>query len=91
LLKGDVPTAVAELKAQPVKDLVILGSGVLIQTLMKHNLTDTYILLIHPLVLGSGRRLFESGASTTLQLVDVKSSSTGVVIATYRPKDEKGA
>src|SRR6266542_3094559 len=84
LLKGDVVQAVAELKAQPVKDLVILGSGELIQTLMKHNLIDTYILFIHPLVLGSGRRLFPDGAFATLQLVDVKPSSTGVVIATYQ-------
>jgi dihydrofolate reductase len=89
LLKGDVPQAVAELRAQPVKDLVILGSGELIRTLMKHNLIDTYILFIHPLVLGSGRRLFPDGSFATLQLVDVKPSSTGVVIATYQPK--KGA
>ncbi len=86
LLKGDVVQAVAELKAQPVKDLVILGSGELIQTLMKHNLIDTYILFIHPLVLGSGRRLFLEGVFATLQLVDVKPSSTGVVIATYQPQ-----
>lgn len=85
LLKGDVPAAVAELKSQPVRDLVILGSGELIQTLMKHNLIDTYMLFIHPLVLGSGRRLFPDGVFATLQLVDVKSSGTGVVIATYQP------
>ncbi len=87
LLKGDVPAAVAELKSQPVKDLVILGSGELIQTLMKHDLIDTYMLFIHPLVLGSGRRLFPDGtAFSTLQLVDAKPSSTGVVIATYQSK-----
>lgn len=86
LLKGDVVRAVAELKAQPVKDLVILGSGELIQTLMKHNLIDTYMLFIHPLVLGSGRRLFPDGSFATLRLVDVKPSGTGVVIATYLPK-----
>ena len=90
LLKGDVVNAVAELKAQPVKDLVILGSGELIKTLMQHNLIDTYILFIHPLVLGSGRRLFPDGMFTTLQLVDVKPSSTGVVIATYQPRNQKG-
>ena len=86
LLKGDVAQAVAELRAQPVKDLVILGSGELIQTLMKHNLIDTYILFIHPLILGSGRHLFPDGSFATLQLVDVKPSSTGVVIATYQPR-----
>src|SRR6266498_501283 len=85
LLKGDVPEAVAGLKSQPVKDLVILGSGELIQTLMKHDLIDTYILFIHPLVLGSGRRMFPEGSTlSTLKLVDAKPSSTGVVIATYQ-------
>jgi len=85
LLKGDVPEAVAGLKSQLDKDLVILGSGELIQTLMRHNLIDVYTLLIHPLVLGSGRHLFkEGGPSATLHLVDTKTTSTGVVIATYQ-------
>jgi dihydrofolate reductase len=85
LLNGDVVNAVAELKSQPVKDLVILGSGELIQTLMKHNLIDQYILFIHPLILGSGRRLFPAASTfSTLKLVDAKPSSTGVVIATYQ-------
>ena len=90
LLKGEVPHAVSELKAQHGKDLVVLGSGELLQTLIKHNLIDQYILLIHPLVLGSGRRLFADGTYATLQLVDSKTTSTGVVIATYQPKDNKG-
>jgi dihydrofolate reductase len=86
LLKGDVAQAVAELKAEPVKDIVILGSGELIQTLMQHNLIDQYMLLIHPLVLGSGRRLFRDGGTfATLRLIDSKTASTGVVIATYEP------
>src|SRR6266498_4740808 len=85
LLKGDVPEAVAGLKSQLDKDLVILGSGELIQPLMRHNLIDVYTLLIHPLVLGSGRHLFkEGGPSATLHLVDTKTTSTGVVIATYQ-------
>lgn len=88
LLKGDVPEAVAELKAQPGKDLLVMGSGELVQTLMKHHLIDRYILLIHPLVLGSGRQLFpEGGASAALRLVDTQTTPTGVVIATYRPAD----
>jgi dihydrofolate reductase len=92
LLKGDVPKAVAELKAQPGKDLLVMGSGELIQTLMKHNLVDLYVLLIHPLVLGSGRRLFpDGGALATLQLVDTKTTKTGVVIATYRPAELSGS
>jgi dihydrofolate reductase len=64
----------------------VMGSGVLVQTLMKHNLVDLYVLLIHPLVLGSGSRLFpEGGAPATLRLVEVKPTPTGVVIATYQP------
>jgi dihydrofolate reductase len=86
LLKGDVPEAVAGLKAQPGKDIVVLGSGELVQTLMQHNLVDQYVLLIHPLVLGSGRHLFADGSAfATLRLVDTRTTTTGVVIATYQP------
>lgn len=84
LLKGDAAEAVAKLKQQLGQDLVILGSGELVQSLMRHSLVDEYILLIHPLVLGTGRRLFPEGAPTTgLRLVDAKTTSAGVVIATY--------
>src|SRR6476469_6936268 len=86
LLKGKVPEAVAALKAQQGKDLVILGSGELIQTLMQYQLIDQFVLLIHPLVLGTGRRLFREGSTySTLQLVDSKTTPSGVVIATYQP------
>src|SRR5260370_24411840 len=61
LLKGDVAEAVARLTEQSDKDLGILGSGELIQSLMRRNLIDEFVLLIHPLVLGSGRRLFSDG------------------------------
>jgi dihydrofolate reductase len=85
LLKGNVPEAVAALKAQQDKDLVILGSGELIQTLMQHQLIDQYVLLIHPLILGTGRRLFREGSAySALQLVDSKTTPKGVVIATYQ-------
>jgi dihydrofolate reductase len=88
LLKGDVAAAVATLKEQLDNDLVVLGSGVLVQSLMRHNLVDEYVLSIHPLVLGSGRHLFPDGSPfAALQLVDTKTASTGVVIATYRPTD----
>jgi dihydrofolate reductase len=86
LLKGDVPEAVSALKAQQDKGLVILGSGELIQTLMQHRLIDQYMLLIHPLILGTGRRLFREGSAySTLQLVHSKTTPNGVVIATYQP------
>src|SRR5512142_1683401 len=78
LLKGGVPKAVAEWKAQPGKDIVVLGSGELIQTLMQYNLIDEYMLMIYPLVLGSGTRLFRNGGpSSALRLVDAKPTTTG--------------
>jgi dihydrofolate reductase len=85
LLKGDVPDAVAGLRAQPGKDIVVLGSGKLVQTLMKHTLVDEYVLLIHPLVLGAGSRLFTDGSAyAALRLVDAKTTTSGVVVATYQ-------
>jgi dihydrofolate reductase len=85
LLKGDAAEAVARLKEEPGKDLVVLGSGELVQSLMRRNLVDEYVLLIHPLVLGSGRRLFAGGgAFAALRLVDTRTTTTGVVIATYQ-------
>jgi len=88
LLKGDAAEAVAKLKEKPGKDLMVQGSGELIQSLMRRNLVDEYVLLIHPLVLGSGRRLFaDGGAFAALRLVDTKTTTTGVVIATYQPAE----
>jgi len=85
LLTGDAAAAVARLKPQLDKDLLIMGSGELIRSLMRRNLIDEYTLLIHPLVLGVGRRLFAEGSPTTaLQLVATKTTASGVVIATYR-------
>ena len=85
LLKGDAGETVARLKEQPGKDLVVLGSGELVQSLVRRNLVDEYVLMIHPLVLGSGRRLFTDGGSfAALRLVDTRTTTTGVVIATYR-------
>jgi dihydrofolate reductase len=85
LLKGDATETVARLKQESGTDLVIMGSGELVQSLMRASLVDTYVLLIHPLVLGSGRRLFpDGGVAATLRLVDVKTTPTGVVVATYQ-------
>ena len=84
LLKGDAAEAVARLKEEPGKDLLVMGSGELVQSLMRRNLVDSYVLLIHPLVLGSGRRLFtDGGAFAALRLVATSTTTTGVVIATY--------
>ena len=91
LLKGDAGENVAGLKRQSDKDLLIMGSGALIKSLMERNLIDTFVLLIHPLVLGTGRRLFAEGSPTTaLRLVKSKTTATGVVIATYQPAEPAG-
>jgi dihydrofolate reductase len=78
---------VAELKGRPGKDIVVLGSGALLQTLMAHNLIDEYVLQIHPLVLGSGSRLFNDGPFASHRLVGTTTTTTGVVIATYQPAE----
>lgn len=88
LLEGDAAEAVARLKTELVKDILIMGSGDLIQSLIRQNVIDEYVLLIHPLVLGSGRRLFnDGGAFVALHLVKSKTTANGVVIATYHPTE----
>jgi dihydrofolate reductase len=86
LLSGNLVNALTELKKSQDKDLVIMGSGELIQSLMPDNVVDEFVLLIHPLVLGQGRRLFADGIpSTPLELVRTKTTDKGVIAATYRP------
>ena len=88
LLEGDAADAVARLKQEPGPDLLVMGSGVLAESLMKRGLVDEYQLLIHPLVLGAGRRLFNDGAPyAALKLMKSVPTTTGVVIATYQPAD----
>jgi dihydrofolate reductase len=82
LLHGDVAASIAELKKSST-NLVIMGSGVLIHSLIEADLIDEYLLMTAPLVLGSGRRLFAGGSRASLRLVECVTSSTGVVIATY--------
>lgn len=90
LLKGDAGDAVAALKREQDRTLVIFGSGVLVQSLMRRRLIDEFVLQIHPLVLGKGRRLFpDGGALATLNLIDSVAMSTGVIIATYQPAAER--
>jgi dihydrofolate reductase len=89
LLRGDLVDAVRALKAQSGGVLAIMGSGVLIGTLMAADLIDEYLLMIHPLVLGTGRRLFPEGVDVSLRLTDSVTTATGVVIVTYQPaRDE---
>jgi dihydrofolate reductase len=85
LLDGDVPEAVAQLKRELTGDLHVMGSGELIQTLMRHDLIDEYLLFIHPLVLGSGRRMFTDGSPpASLRFIDTATTMRGVIIATYQ-------
>ncbi len=84
LLPGDPAVSVAELKDDPGPDLGIVGSAQLVRSLLAANLVDRYLLLIHPLVLGQGRRLFdEQGPGVDFELVDSVITSKGVIIATY--------
>jgi dihydrofolate reductase len=87
LLQGDAAEAVARLKKEePARDLCVLGSLKLVQSLMRVGLVDECLLMIHPLVLGTGFRLFpDGGAFAKLQLVDATTTTKGVLIATYRP------
>jgi dihydrofolate reductase len=85
LLHGDPVDALRALKAQSGGVLAIMGSGVLIGSLMAANLIDEYLLMIHPLVLGTGRRLFPGDVQVSLLLTDSVTTATGVLIATYEP------
>jgi dihydrofolate reductase len=85
LLSGDAVAAVTELKRQPGKDIAVFGSGRLLRSLMGHELIDEYVLMIHPLVLGGGHRMFpDDGPKLGLRLAAAVTTTTGVVIATYR-------
>ncbi len=87
LIKGNLAEEVAKLKQQPGSGILsVTGSGKLAQTLMQHDLVDEYDLWIHPLVLGSGKRLFEGGiVPINLKLVDTKTTGSGIVVLTYQP------
>jgi dihydrofolate reductase len=84
LLKGDAAESVARLKAQDEGDIVILGSGELIRSLMPHGLIDEYVLPIHPVVMGTGIRMFD-GVYAELELVESVTTTTGVIITRYAP------
>jgi dihydrofolate reductase len=85
LIEGDVPAGIRALKAQDGPELQVHGSANLIQTLLAHNLIDEFRLYVFPLVLGTGKRLFEGGTVPEgLELTSSQTSSSGVIMATYR-------
>jgi dihydrofolate reductase len=86
LIKGDVADGVAKLKRETGKDIQVIGSGTLVDTLARHDLVDEYRLMIHPIVMGKGKRLFRGeGSPKKLRLVDSNATGTGVLILTYAP------
>jgi dihydrofolate reductase len=86
LIKENVAEEVARLKQQPGQDILIYGGGELVHTLMQHDLIDEYRIWVHPVVLGSGKRLFRDGSDTkVLRLVETKTFSSGVVVLAYQP------
>ncbi|HEV1996953.1 MAG TPA: dihydrofolate reductase family protein [Candidatus Dormibacteraeota bacterium] len=86
VINGNVAETVAELKTQPGQDILVAGSGQLVRTLMEHHMIDEYRFMVHPVVLGSGKRLFPEGTGkTVLRLVDSMAFSSGVVVLTYQP------
>jgi dihydrofolate reductase len=88
LISRNVPEELARLKQQPGPgNIAVVGSSKVAQTLARHNLVDEYALWVHPVILGSGKRLFENGIPRTgLKLVDTQRTGSGVVILTYRPE-----
>jgi dihydrofolate reductase len=91
LLEGDVAAAVAELKRQPGKDIVMSGSATLARSLLRKGLVDELHLMIHPVVVGRGATLFPDGDALELELAGATTFETGVVHATYKPANADGA
>jgi dihydrofolate reductase len=86
VVKGDVVAAVQALKNDPGDELQVWGSGNLLQTLLQHGLVDRFRLMTYPVLLGSGRRLFNDGIlPAELRAVELKTSELGIVIGTYEP------
>jgi dihydrofolate reductase len=84
LLKGDIAAEVGKLKQQPGQDILAAGSGTLVRTLMQHDLVDEYRLMVHPVVLGSGKRLFGEGTDKkVLKLTETRTFGSVVVVLSY--------
>jgi dihydrofolate reductase len=90
LINGDVADEVSTLKQQPGRDILIAGSADLVNLLMRYDLIDEYRLMVHPVILGSGKRLFNSETDMkVLRLVDTKRFSSGILVLTYQPAEKE--
>lgn len=85
LIKGNIVEAITKLKQHDGQDIIVHGSAMLAQTLMQHDLVDCLRLLVYPVILGKGKRLFQEGTTTTLKLAQARSLSGGVVALVYEP------
>ncbi|HUD10965.1 MAG TPA: dihydrofolate reductase family protein [Candidatus Saccharimonadia bacterium] len=84
-IAGDVAESARKLKQLPGKDILVAGSANLLQTLIKHKLVDEYRVMLYPVVLGEGKKLFKDSVTANLELVECEDFGTGVVLLTYRP------
>jgi dihydrofolate reductase len=92
LIRGNFAEGISALKRQPGKDITVLGSGALVRSLLRDGLLDELRLMVHPLILSAGKRLFEDEEDTkALELVDSDTFGTGVVYLAYRPVGEQGS
>src|SRR5690242_12957387 len=89
LIKTKVPEEVGKLRQQPGKNVLVYGSGKLVKTLLQHDLVDELRLMVYPVVLGSGKRLFDDHAETlkTLKLAESKTFPSGIVLLSYHPAE----
>ncbi len=86
VIKDDPAGELAKLKERPGADILVAGSRTLVQTLMEHDLVDRYQLLVYPVVLGTGKRLFPGGVHRTLELVETRPYDSGAVLVVYRSR-----
>src|SRR5919197_1545621 len=90
LVTGALPNSIRALKEESGQDLLVIGSGELARGLMRHGLVDRFALMIHPLIMGTGKRLFSGeGSRIPLRLIDSKASTTGVLLLAYEPADQE--
>jgi len=92
VIRGDVPAEVARLKAQSAGDILVAGSAQLVHTLSENNLVDEYRLMVFPILLGGGKRLFpQTSDATKLTLTSSRTAGDGVLLLTYKPAEAKSA